>query len=75
MSSDPSETAALSGLETVRLKRHGHRQASRRRERCRPTFGCLMITVTFTLLGTAVIILSCHHKHLKILIKNCLHLF
>ncbi|XP_032780676.2 uncharacterized protein LOC116918964 [Daphnia magna] len=55
MSSDPSETAALSGLETVRLKRHGHRQASRRRERCRPTFGCLMITVTFTLLGTAAL--------------------
>ncbi|XP_046652487.1 uncharacterized protein LOC124343263 [Daphnia pulicaria] len=59
-SSDPGETDALSGLDSFHhLKRHGLHQrqlsSSRRHQRCRPTLGCLMITVAFTLLGTAAL--------------------
>nr|CAH0099045.1 unnamed protein product [Daphnia galeata] len=56
--SDPGETAALSGLESLHhLKRQRlrERQQSSSRQRCRPTLGCLMITVAFTLLGTAAL--------------------
>lgn len=54
MSSDPGETLALSGGSPTDPKRHQQRQR-RQQQRCRPTCGCLMITVAFTLLGTAVI--------------------
>lgn len=65
MSSDPGETSALSGGSPTHPKRHQQRQR-RQQQRCRPTCGCLMITVAFTLLGTAVIILSWTCKCLKL---------